>query len=167
MRNDITYGIRDAEILDTALGVFFIEVVLYSYFIGKIDVVYGGVFFLSVWILTMFFRSFAKLFLTLFVISSTFIIYSYLIKHLPQDRAYIFTAIAFFIITMIHINSYFYFHEPIEEDDNELIYNYIELLQNQLYLQQQSDSRNDELIEYELSDKDDSINNNKKEKKIL
>jgi high-affinity Fe2+/Pb2+ permease len=60
--------------------------------------------------------SFANLFLTLFTLASTFFIYIYLTKNHPQGDVYIFTAIAFFAIVMLHSLAYYYFHEPVEDD---------------------------------------------------
>jgi hypothetical protein len=122
MRNDITYAIRDAEILKNAFGIFFLELLFYSYFIGQTKPFLGGIFFLFILLSLLLSRALSLIVLFSFTLASARFAYLYFEHSHESIEAYIFTAVALFFISMIHINTYFFYHEAedIEDDAYDL-----------------------------------------------
>jgi hypothetical protein len=111
MRDDISYGVRDAEIMDQGSRLFFLELIYYSYQLWQTNHVTGGIFFLAIMIFLNFSRILSFFILAGFAIKTSLIVYQYFIKTQVPDTAYTYTAIAAFFILTIHINTYFYYHE--------------------------------------------------------
>jgi hypothetical protein len=113
MRNDITYGMRDYEISDSAIGMVMLEILFYSFMLGKqTQTEYGVATFLVTLLLLSSFRFFAKVIFFVLTVVGTGFIYQKLEVSQTINLTYLFTAIAFLFLYRLHNNAFYYYHEP-------------------------------------------------------
>jgi len=111
-RNDITYGIRDAEIYEAAVGVYFLELLASSYILGVTESpAIGGLFFLVVFLSNILSRTLSTIIMSMYTIAWSVFIFKITTLKFDEFTCLIFTLIAFVISGLYHINAFSFFHE--------------------------------------------------------
>ena len=116
MRDNITYGMRNYEIMQSAMGIVIFELAIYSFIVGiHFQIELGIAFFLIIMLLIIFSKTFTFFIFLCFSMGSTFYVYHRLKEAQEPHMLYLFTAIAFIFIINIHTNAYYFYHEPEDE----------------------------------------------------
>jgi len=117
-RDDITYGIRDYEVIENAVGFFLMEMVAAAFAIGYFSEPYwGGIFFLICSIILLFIPTLRTIMMFLFWLTSSGIFYYLLEKHFHIDHAWVFALIGMLFSAIVHTNAW-YFYDDSYEDEN-------------------------------------------------
>lgn len=117
-RDDITYGIRDYELSEHAVGFFFMELVAAAFAIGYWSAPYrGGIFFLICYIILLFMPTLRTIMMFLFWLSGSGILYYVLEKYFHIDHAWVYALIGMLFSAVIHINAWYYYQDDYEYDD--------------------------------------------------
>ena len=117
MKDDITYGIRDYELSQNAVGFFFLELIAAAFAIGYFSQPYwGGIFFLVSYIILLFIPILRTIMMILFWLAGSALVYYLLEKHLRIDHTWVFALIGMLFLAVIHTNAWYYYQDDYEED---------------------------------------------------